>query len=337
MECQVEKNVHFRHLLFAFNQGSKAAKAARGICAVYGENAIPERTACYWYAKFKNGNFDLKDTPRSGRPAELDEGRLNQLVHENSHQTTRELAEKMECFHTAIEKHLHSMGKVQKCGAWVPHVLSDNNKNHQATTSAGLLARHRSTHGHKQQFLFAIVTGDEKWCLYINMKQRKEWLSSCKQATPRVKQDLHPRKTMLCVWWDWEGIIHFELLERNQTVTAELYVQQMERLKLAIQEKRPNQQHVLLLHDKRKPFRTMAGKCCHTCHTYQVWQRQISTSFNLFPMLCADFRSIHAELKAWLDEFFKSKPNDFYRRGIENLVERWEEVVNNNENTLLIK
>ena len=30
MECQVEKNEHFRHLLlFAFNQGSKAAKAAR--------------------------------------------------------------------------------------------------------------------------------------------------------------------------------------------------------------------------------------------------------------------------------------------------------------------
>ena len=41
MECQVEKNEHFRHLLlFAFYQGSKAAKAARDICAVYGEGAI---------------------------------------------------------------------------------------------------------------------------------------------------------------------------------------------------------------------------------------------------------------------------------------------------------
>ncbi|KOC60012.1 Histone-lysine N-methyltransferase SETMAR [Habropoda laboriosa] len=90
MECQVEKNEHFRHLLFAFNQGSKAAKAARDICAVYGEGAIAERTARDWYAKFKNGNFDLK--------ARLsDEERLNQLLHENSRQTTRELAEKMEC------------------------------------------------------------------------------------------------------------------------------------------------------------------------------------------------------------------------------------------------
>ncbi|KOC61431.1 hypothetical protein WH47_03455 [Habropoda laboriosa] len=43
----------------------------------------------------------------------------------------------MECSHTAIEKHLHSMGKVQKCGAWVPHALSDNNKNQRATISVG--------------------------------------------------------------------------------------------------------------------------------------------------------------------------------------------------------
>ena len=35
-----------------------------------------------------------------------------------------------------------------------------------------------------------------------------------------------------------------------------------------------------------------------------------------------------AELRAWLDEFFESKLGDFYR-GIENLVECWEEVVNN--------
>ncbi|KOC70876.1 hypothetical protein WH47_02142 [Habropoda laboriosa] len=59
MECQVEKNEHFQYLLlFASNQGSKAAKAARDICAVYREGGIAERTARDWYAKLKNGNFD---------------------------------------------------------------------------------------------------------------------------------------------------------------------------------------------------------------------------------------------------------------------------------------
>ena len=48
MECQVEKTEHFRQLiLFVFNQGSKAIKAAHDIFAVYGVGAIAERTARY--------------------------------------------------------------------------------------------------------------------------------------------------------------------------------------------------------------------------------------------------------------------------------------------------
>jgi histone-lysine N-methyltransferase SETMAR len=100
-----------------------------------------------------------------------------------------------------------------------------------------LLARHRLAHQH-QSFLSCILTGDEKWCLYVNFKQRKEWLSPDKQATPRAKPDIHPRKTMLCIWWDMERIIHYELLERNLTVTAERKCQQLRHLEEAIQQKR---------------------------------------------------------------------------------------------------
>ena len=217
------------------------------------------------------------------------------------------------------------MGKVQKCGAWVPHALSDNNKNQRATISAGLLARHRSTHGHKQRFLYRIVTGDEKWCLYINMKQRKEWLSPGKQATLHMKQDLHPCKMMLCVWWDWEGIIHYKLLERNQTVNTELYVQ----------EKRPIRQHgVLLLHDNARPHITNMTKEAIQMHGWEVLPHlPYSPDFHLFRSLSNAMRAVsfntNAELRAWLDEFFESKLGDFYQRGNENLLEQWEEVVNN--------
>ena len=115
-----------------------------------GEGTIAERAARDWYAKFKNGKFDHKVTPRSGRLVEFYEERLNQLLHRDSCQTTMELAKKVECSHTAIEKHLHSMGKIQKCGVCVSHAISDNNKDQRATISAGLNARHRSTDGYKQ-------------------------------------------------------------------------------------------------------------------------------------------------------------------------------------------
>jgi hypothetical protein len=68
MECQVEKNEHFRHLLlYEFNRGSRAAEVTRNICAVYVEDSIAERTAQKWLARFKQDNFDMSDTPRSGR------------------------------------------------------------------------------------------------------------------------------------------------------------------------------------------------------------------------------------------------------------------------------
>jgi hypothetical protein len=67
MECQVEKNEHFQHLLlYEFNRGSKAEEAAQNICAVYGEESIAEKTAQEWFSRFKQGNFDMCDTSSSG-------------------------------------------------------------------------------------------------------------------------------------------------------------------------------------------------------------------------------------------------------------------------------
>jgi hypothetical protein len=41
------------------------------------------------------------------------------------------------------------------------------------------------------------------------------------------------------IWWDMEGIIHYELLERNLIVTAARCYQQLRRLEEAMQQKRP--------------------------------------------------------------------------------------------------
>jgi hypothetical protein len=55
---------------------------------------------------------------------------------------------------------------------------------------------------------------------------------------------------MLCIWWDMEGIVRYDLLERNLTVTTELYCQQLRHLEEAIQQKRPGRRHgVIPQHD----------------------------------------------------------------------------------------
>ena len=119
---------------------------------MYGEGVIGELAAQKWVGKFKNGDFDLNDTPCIRRPAEFDEEHLKLLLKEDSSQTSCELAKNMNCDHKTILNHLHSMGFTEKLRAWVPYELSKINKENHLQIAAQHLARHRATQSHEQLF-----------------------------------------------------------------------------------------------------------------------------------------------------------------------------------------
>jgi len=60
-----------------------------------------------------------------------------------------------------------------------------------------------------------------------------------------LPQDQIGQKTMLCVWWDQESVIYYELLKPGETVNR--YHQQLIKLHRALREKRP---HYRKRHDK---------------------------------------------------------------------------------------
>ena len=152
------KKVHFRHcLLFMFNQGKKAVDAFNEIFSVYGSEAPDVRTCQNWFAKFRDGNFELGDSPRSGRPAEVDIDQVEALIEEDPRQSTYELAKKLSCSQSSISSRLSDLGKILKCGKWIPHTLTERNLNQRLTTCISNLAKF-----HKKDFLWKIVTGDEK-------------------------------------------------------------------------------------------------------------------------------------------------------------------------------
>lgn len=339
--CQLDKIYHLRHiLLFEFNRGSNASESARNICGVYGKGFVAERTARKWFSRFKNGNFDMSDEQRTGRPSGFNEERLEVLLQEDPKQTTRELAKKMDYSPQTVLNHLNTMGKVQKLGAWVPHELSQSNKDHRIKVCASLLARHRLAFQQHRPFLRLIVTGDEKWCLYVNMKQRKEWVCKNDKASPRVKPAIHSRKTMLCVWWNMDGIVHFELLERNKTINAQLYIEQLQRLHVELERKYPNRHNdVILQHDNARPHTANLTKLAVQELGWEVLQHPAyspdlaPSDFHLFRSLQNALNGISFknddEIRNWLENWFASKPANFFKHGIEMLPERWEEVVNN--------
>lgn len=46
-------------------------------------------------------------------------------------------------------------------------------------------------------FFVQTITGNEKWCLYVNVKNRKEWRSPNNREIPRGKPSTNSRKLML--------------------------------------------------------------------------------------------------------------------------------------------
>lgn len=63
-----------------------------------------------------------------------------------------------------------------------------------------LMIRRRLAEQQYRPLLSQIVTDNEKWCLYVNAKNRKEWFSSNRKATPQSKADTQPRTLMLWIW-----------------------------------------------------------------------------------------------------------------------------------------
>ena len=51
------------------------------------------------------------------------------------------------------------------------------------------------------------------------------------------KAGLHSMKVMFCRWWDWEGVLCYELLLENTTINSKKYCSQLDQLKAALNKK----------------------------------------------------------------------------------------------------
>ena len=51
------------------------------------------------------------------------------------------------------------------------------------------------------------------------------------------KAGLLPKKVMLCIWWDWEGVLYYELLPEDQMINSNKYCSQLDQLKAALDER----------------------------------------------------------------------------------------------------
>lgn len=88
--------------MFCFHQKKTAAETKRIICETYGKDVIAASTCGKWFERFRSGDFDTNDKERPGRPRNLKDNRLEELLREDNTQSTRELAEQLGIYHKTV-------------------------------------------------------------------------------------------------------------------------------------------------------------------------------------------------------------------------------------------
>ncbi|KAG5313916.1 MOS1T transposase, partial [Pseudoatta argentina] len=130
-----------------YNWKKSAAEAHQMLVEVYGDTAPTDKSCREWFRCFKDGDFSVEDKPRSG--------------------TQEELAESLGVTQQAVSVRLRAMGIIQKQGNWVPYELKPRDVERRFFTCEQLIQRQQ-----RKGFLHRIVTEDEKWIFYDNLKKK---------------------------------------------------------------------------------------------------------------------------------------------------------------------
>lgn len=193
-----------------------------------------------------------------------------------------------------------------------------------------MLPCYRST---QRRFLYRILTGDEKWCLYIDVKQYRKWLGSvnkrhnawneificlkCYCAYSKTRKELSFTNYLN---WTKRLILNSMFNGWNESTRLFQIKYQINRLKFFC-----CTTALTFLIRPRKSFKCLTGKCCHKIYTLPIWYIYIkSFDFHSFQSLSNTMRWIlfntNAALRVWLDQHFFSK---------NRIKKRWNKVTNN--------
>jgi histone-lysine N-methyltransferase SETMAR len=88
------------------------------------------------------------------------------------------------------------------------------------------------------RFIKRIIICDVKWIYLNNSDLQKQWLDKGQLPVSVAKRERFEKK-VLCVWWNYEGLIYYELVPEGRTINTEIYSQQLEKMYTVLLEKYP--------------------------------------------------------------------------------------------------
>jgi histone-lysine N-methyltransferase SETMAR len=325
-----------RHcLLYDFLYGRSAAESERCIKQAFGQVKLSSANCRQWFQKFREGDYSCEDKPRSGRPSVVDEDELCRHIEQNPRASARDLARAFGTSHPTILLALKRLGKVYKIGRWLPHQLDDSLRTRRVEACQILWSKSKDF-----SWLDRVITMDETYVTFSNPPSRGQWVDKEEKPEPVAKAGQHPQQVLLSMWWTVDGVVFYSLLPPRTTMTAEVLSAHINNVAEILKRGRLRRSNMFILMDNARPH---VAKSVISKIRDLEWEilpqppyspDMAPSDFHLFRALKAqlegeNFANVD-EVKLWVDNFFASHSPQFYRRGIEDLPRRWEQIMDSN-------
>lgn len=326
---------------FLTAEGCVPVDIHRRMSAVYGEACVDVSTVRRWARCVKTGNpvmTSLCDQPRSGRPATVTDSshqtQVDELIRANRRIKLRDIVAEVDMSLERVQHLVHDvLGYRKVCARWVPRMLTPDMKQNRKQISQELLTRYAQE---GDAFLNRIVTGDESWVHHFdpeNKRQSMEFRHLISPPPRKFKVVASAGKVMMTIFWDCDGVIHTEFLERGSTINSDRYVDTLKSLRKRLQRIRRDKD-VILHHDNARPHTSEKTKTAlqllkfHHILPHPPYSPDLAPcDFFLLPKLKEHLKGHHyacdEEVQADVRRWCREKTPDFFKDGMQKLVKRW--------------
>lgn len=181
---------------------------------------------------------------------------MKKLIKTEPRLSTREIEERLKIdhatVHTILTKHLGF--KKMNC-RWIPKDLTADQKRARVESCKLNVRLYRRSF---KDFRSKFITCDETSVKFYTPESRtsgSEWRLVGSQPPTRARMQDDRRTLMVTIFWDDEGVLLMDVLERGVTINAEYYSCLLNQLPsiMRLKRKKKKFQDLMLLHDNARP------------------------------------------------------------------------------------
>jgi transposase len=111
MSDRIKEKLDLRLAMFnEYKKGATVGTATKNIRDVYLDRAPSQWTVKKWFGRFRKGEYDPFDRPRSGRPPRIDDDIICELMRENPEMSTKEIADRLNIDNSTAFRRLKKLG-----------------------------------------------------------------------------------------------------------------------------------------------------------------------------------------------------------------------------------